>query len=78
MLHVPSYNLGLSAGIAWKNSGNDHFNPSTTSFGSKEDRFIAEIFDRSEPIKMFFPSSFFEGFAAAFFEPMHNFIDTTS
>lgn len=74
MLHVPSYNMGMSAGIAWKALGQEHFyvgdirndesSPATPRY-----TFVMSILDLSKPLDMFLPSSFFEGFYNAYHNP---------
>lgn len=68
MLHTHSYNMGLIAGIAWKNAGKDHFYLSAVE--SEQEAFMLEVFRRTEVDGGgidFLPSSFLEGFYNAFY-----------
>jgi hypothetical protein len=62
MLHIPSYNMGLAAGIAWKAAGKDFFYLADVKAETEEDKFIREILVRTSYIRLFMLSSFLEGF----------------
>lgn len=70
MLHMPSHNMGVAAGIAWKAAGQEHFNLGDIKREENEDspryKFMLDILNLAEPLDIFFPSSFFEGFARAY------------
>lgn len=70
MLHLPSYDLGLAAGMVARELGH----PRPTKH--EEIPALLRTLEASETLKLFFPSSYVEGFVTAYDRDAANFITT--
>ena len=68
MLHTPSYNMGLAAGLARKAAGLPHLYMSEATEDSEYGKYLLDILERADSDGMFMPSSFLEGMFNAYNE----------